>query len=767
MFIGIGFPVNEKNAQYGKSYFGFVLEREGNVAVKQEMKQEPAEGSVDDEEPTLMIDEEPTLMIDEAPEAQNNVVQIPEIDVPEPFQVAAQDEDGNDPSVIAEVNDLDWFERIEVKQEAVKHELDDDDMGTFTDDEDDDDVIFVDPVATTSTKNTESFNYLNQFSQMPGFNNDDDDGYNNTQTLLNDLMEATPPPVETNPPLPEIPVPPPPISETVMMTPPPPVVPAEAPVVITDRIPSTSATCNETNEGPEGQTPVNLVEILKETDLSVVLRALVDIHTVDVMRKAMKDIEKTDNVVDKSTNDKKRKGETKKDETSKRSSDRNSKNRSKEKKSREVKDDPKFLKEKSPPKRRDSHKDRRSSLDKDKSSTSKAASVEKRRSSARDQPDMSKDRRSSVEKSSRSKETKAVPVRRDSVHDRPGPSTEVEPVLNGEVSPEPESVAPRPVSPVLDQNPSASGTKRKADEICTSPEPMINDFHAPPAEKRRAKFDFIDSLKNLRPVPAAKNIEDIFTASQLPPPLEMVPEAKEPDFKYKLFNKKKERVAHNKVPEKDEGKPRKREAETKKKEFTSDPRKKRENGYKIPKIDTGSKITEDLSSFIARVDAAHLTKNDSSNENQKNGVVKQVNQTKQGPEGVREPSREPVAGPSHIQPSVELASDHSTNKTTPNGAVAHVFAVPALPPLFKPPPNHEKNRFIPSPIINEDPRLQNGLLPAIQRAAPMPYNCRDILKDVLSWKVEWMGEEEPPIVPDVKNLTGITRSFSSYGHYVK
>lgn len=223
------------------------------------MKEEPENiESVDDEENNLVIDEHPNG-------SPQNIVQIPEVP-------AVDDE------VIAQI-ELDEGWNIEMKEELIKRELEDD-LGDFTDDEDD--VIFLGPVPAVSSAPssiTDSFKYLNQFSQAPGLN-EDDDAYNDTQMLLNDLLEPEPV-AEPEP------------TEPVLA-------PPEMPTSHSDPTPSTSkdtsAALMEEIPPPISDdlvinaNPLSLVEMLKEIEFDTLLSSLLELYDIDVVIAKLKEI---------------------------------------------------------------------------------------------------------------------------------------------------------------------------------------------------------------------------------------------------------------------------------------------------------------------------------------------------------------------------------------------------------------------------------------------------------------------------------------------
>lgn len=457
-------------------------------------------------------------------------------------------------------------------------------------------------------------------------------------------------------------------------------------------------------------------------------------------------------------------------------------------------ENPTFLQEEPLPKitkRRESHKDRRSSIDKPSTSKEvKPVSVEKRRKSiisTENEPVTNgKNHLSEINKEL---EIVLPPLSLPIDQIRP-PLPESDPICPP--LPESDPICPPlpesdPIPPPLPESDpihhAPTGLKRKVDEIASSPPKPSNESHVLP-EKHRQKFDIHQAIKRIKPLPKTKKIEDTFTPSQLPPPLDVVPEAKEPEYKHKLFNKKKNRVAHGKVLDKGKGsskekdkereKPKKKEVE-KKKELNLDVRKKQGEKYTIPKTIQSRESrssSDDMQSFLDKIDEA--TNEDSvtsvsNKENQKNIPTRRLSQSEnRNQHGVNANNARPPVNPGvHLDWSnVSL----STNCPPPlNQNTPHVFAIPKTP-ARNPVVTHRVQEVPPSPFLDyasyasthKDPRIQSGPI-----SHPIAYDCKNILKDVLSWNVNWIGEENAPVVKNISQLSSVTNTFQSYAHYVK
>lgn len=531
------------------------------------------------------LEEESSLVIDE------NFVSVepsPEIPPPEPEE-----------EVIAEVN-MKLSEK-DMKEEKIKRELDNDnDMGAFTDD---DDVVFV--------------------GVEP-----DEERYNSTQSLIRDLVglesngfqEPTEPvPIQEQPVV--LPAEEAPFNSTIVISdprpstftvndpqPPTPSVtdaqpatsrvadPQPSTSIVTDPKPSTStvsdplpSSCHPIVTAP----PLDILEILQTFNIDTVLASLVKLYNIDFVVEKLKQL-KGDSTDKKRKEKEKEKERTKKNDYKKSSSKHHDKKKeSKHKKSPTRKEDSTFLAPSKVQKRRESYKDRSNSND-DSSKEKKPAPVQQRRKSTpAKEPEPAKiDHR-------RSSERKAEPQTVLPVVEKPH-EISIEDHMEVTSAPDPplpESVpnpAPPPAAPAPCEPPSPPA------DIMKSPEPIYGEMCVQ-AEKKRRLNDF--SCEKMKPVPDPVPIEDIFSASQLPPPLDVVPEPKEPDFKFKLFDKKKVRVAHNKLTEKKDTKKESKEKEREAPKRKAVERKPSEN-YRIPLKSATRDPIDDLQSLLDQIDDA-------------------------------------------------------------------------------------------------------------------------------------------------------------------
>ncbi|XP_063697772.1 uncharacterized protein LOC134828717 [Culicoides brevitarsis] len=728
--IGVGFPVNESNAMNGKSFFGFILERTES-AIKQEVKEEMRDDQ--DTEHELVIDEN-FRSRSVTPHSQPSISPLPN-SIPEPPVAAPVQQNGiriancvslppddnlipiAEP-VIAQVRQEDDELGIDFKEELIKRELEDD-MGAFTEEEDDDEVEYVSSYKLDIPLNKNSsmpFPYIEQFSEaiLPP---DDESHQSSTQTLLSDLLgsesnETTAEPAENVPLVEEN------VEETPFRVPLPPKSP------INDLQPSTSTALPN-----DSAISSNLSEVLRATDLDTVLNLLADVHGMDHLMKKFNEIKRKMSKDDHHEKSKDLNEKKKSSKNHKKSSNHKNGSKSKEKHSHE--------KPKEAPK---PEKERRKSMEKPSTSSKDSKSVEKRRKSVPAnsvEPEPVEDIPNEDEQHS--------PLQ---MYDEPEIETHANSRQNSTEEPEPAETP--------------AGVKRKADDL-VSP-----GFHT---EKRRFKADFSDSLKKLRSVPDPIPIEELYSASQLPPPLEVVPEMKQPDYKVKLFNKTKERKAHNRVEKKESDK----KLENKREKKEQNKKKDTPKTFKIPKVTDKPK-----KSPLERRDSDDGLK----------AFVKELEEATSDDPKPHENGQE--AGPSKDpkKQKKENISENIPNKPLV-ASTPHKFAVPRAPdrrPSLDVPPspflsaetfNRESQQrktptlalrrqsldVPPSPFLSSDPSWQRETS-AIDVAPVIPYNCKDILSDVLSWNVDWIGAEDAPIVDNQKTLLGVSNTYPSYGHYV-
>uniref|UniRef100_A0A336KZM3 CSON001955 protein n=1 Tax=Culicoides sonorensis TaxID=179676 RepID=A0A336KZM3_CULSO len=775
--IGIGFPVNQENATNGKSYYGFKLELYEIPQVKMEMKTERPDEP--DELENLIIDESPSPSTSSEHRSQEIAEEQPGVE-----NVENQ--------IIAET-----FGPEIIKQESLKTEWtndeDDDFGGNFTDEEVcDDEVIVLD----SSEEENEPFSYLNQLSQEPVPKNVD--GYNNTQLLLKDLNEPEIPEVITT----GICV----VSEKEDLN------NTNLEPIATTPVACEPSKCQNSTALPTNIIPINALDTDNLSDTTIlnkqkgaeiqleapsdtleqVLKNLISIYGTEMVQKTVKKLT----------------GHSSSKNTHKKSS--KNKNDLRKSSSSVLNEDPLSLKEKKSSK--SSHKKSTNQKSKDRSknepSTSKEKTsdkIEKRRKSVQQNEeqlmeiDEKNDESHQIIKPLRiviedCQKAARIKNRRKSM-----PCNFVINDQNEAFEQSSHKNVPLPKPNIPDTISTSILRRFSVDSRSSSHnEPEVDRNHNKQALKRKAENDTNNhstfSLKKLKSVPPEKNIEELFRASQLPPPLEVVPEPKEPEFKNILFNKTKHRVAHNKTSDKQKDDPPK-----KKKDLSLNGEKdinrniKTSNTFKIPKIPARRKSTvekpeNDLLSILNTIEEPVQTPSCSrQNSNEEISIQSNHEEPSTSSDNNRNESTD-MQGPiqSSVEPEINFPdiprpnfnsdifpSEHRApspppspflnkekyQKTLHPNSDNHQFAVPALPV-----PNQLFYRRTDFNGEQSDPRLQNGLFPTVKSAVP-PYNVRNILSDVLHWEVERLGDEYPVCV-DYTKLHCMTPIFGSCQQYI-
>lgn len=383
------------------------------------------------------------------------------------------------------------------------------------------------PVASVSAT-SDSFNYLNQLTPMHSFPNDEP--YQCTQNLLDDLLDEDP------------------VQPTLEVT--------KSVDVPTEPQPSTSSSCGD-EETPnvslndsnvpltenlpstfESIEPSNSVQVLKNTNLNDVFSNLLDIYGIDTIVNKFKEVIEYVAEDDKNEPDPDDKNEPEKEE-SQVEKKKDTKKKNKHKKSSKTRSPDKKTNKTKETKEQKAKTHRRASVDKPQPSThTKTASVKKRRKTLHDlsttEQDLTDDDLSEVS-----------PTHPETAFPFDTPSSS--------------SIDTRRTS-IDSQLDKPTGQKRKAQDVFSP----STDESSSISEKRRQKLEFYDTIKKIRPLPPTKKIEDLYAPNELPPTLDQVPEVID-----SLSNKKKPRVAYNKVPKDD-----------KLKEMTS---KKSEDDKNLPK----------------------------------------------------------------------------------------------------------------------------------------------------------------------------------------
>lgn len=356
----------------------------------------------------------------------------------------------------------------------------------------------------------------------------------------------------------------------------------------------------------------------------------------------------------------------------------------------------------------------------------------------------------------------------------------------GTSSPDVRLSLPQPVISIVGCQPSllriikrrqSNPMKRKVDEIHFPPKDESTSSKAVKVaslKKRRMTIhDIVESrvTKDLRPVPPAMNIVDYYLPSELPPPLDVVPEPKDPEFKHKIFNKVKKRIAHNPMKKLDGS-----QDDKSKKPPNETMNKGKKSALKIPKKTRRESVTDEIPLLLLddapndddrRTDdeSQSVATNDNMNEDQVD--VRQDVLIVEPPEAQELGKDDQFV----MRPIIGLLNRYKCLKELNNNdppfpafkTVQHYFAAQTVPSSI-PTISLVDEETEPRSSNNEE-SVMNGIKSAVAKEILVPYDCRNILSDVLKWKVEWLRTKDPPIVDC--NMMRTSNDFSSYGNYVK